>query len=133
MITKLLVAVALPVSIAWDTVPACAQSVVSAIHGVTVRPDGVALPDAQVVIHNQSDNSDWTVVSGPNGAFVAANLKPGQYQLITSKEGFFTSSAVLRLKAHENLQVELALSARRTDSAAAPAQAVAVPAERADA
>jgi hypothetical protein len=132
MITKLLVAVALPVSIAWNTVPACAQSVVSAIHGVTVRPDGVALPEAQVVIHNQSDNSDWTVVSGPNGAFVAANLKPGQYQLIASKEGFFTSSAVLRLKAHENLQVELALSARRTASSAAPAQAVAVPAERGD-
>jgi len=127
MINKLLVAVALPAWIACNTVPAYGQAVVSAIHGVTVRPDGVALPEAQVVIHNQSDNSDWSVVSGANGAFVAANLKPGQYQLIASKEGFFTSSAVVRLRAHENLQVELALSARQPAGSAAPVQSAAAP------
>jgi hypothetical protein len=131
MINKLLVAVALPVWIASNIVPAYGQAVVSAIHGVTVRPDGVALPETQVVIHNQSDNSDWTVVSGENGAFVAANLKPGQYQLIASKEGFFTSSAVVRLRGHENLQVELALSARQPAGSAPPVQAGAVPTARA--
>jgi hypothetical protein len=103
--------------------------VVSAIHGVTLRPDGAPLPEAQVLIHNQNDNSE-SVVSGPDGAFVDVNLKPGRYTLIASKEGFLTSSAAVQLKAHENFRMALALSARATVSAAAPAQAAAVPAER---
>jgi len=130
MITRLLVTVALPACLALNVVPAYAQLVVSAIHGVTLRPDGAPLPEAQVLIHNQNDNSDQSVVSGPDGAFVAVNLKPGRYTLIASKEGFLTSSAAVQLKAHENLRLALALSARATVSATAPSQAGAVPAER---
>jgi TolA-binding protein len=104
---------------------------VSAIHGVTLRPDGAPLPEAQVLIHNQNDSSDQSVVSGPDGAFAAVNLKPGRYTLIASKEGFLTSSAAVQLKAHENLRMALALSAKATVSATAPSQAGAVPAERA--
>jgi hypothetical protein len=132
MITKLLVTVALPVCIAWNTVPACAQVGVSVVRGVTLRPDGAPLPEAQVLIHNQNDNSDQSLVSGPDGAFVAVNLKPGRYTLIASKEGFLTSSAAVQLKAHEKLQVALALSARAVVGTAAQPPAVAVPAERAD-
>ena len=77
MITKLLVTVALPVCIAWNTVPAYAQVGVSVVRGVTLRPDGAPLPEAQVLIHNQSDNTDRSVVSGPDGAFVAVNRQAG--------------------------------------------------------
>src|ERR1700683_4727744 len=132
MIKRLLVTIVLPACMALNIVPAHAQIVTSAIHGVTVRPDGVPLPEAQVLIHNQSDNSDLSVVSGPDGAFVAVNLKPGRYTLIASKEGFLTSSAAVQLKAHEKLQVALALSARAVVGTAAQPTAVAVPAERAD-
>jgi len=129
MITRLFVAIAMPVCIAISIVPAYAQLVASAIHGVTLRPDGAPLAEAQVLIHNQKDNSDQSVVSGPDGAFAAVNLKPGRYTLIASKEGFLTSSAALQLKGHENLRVALALSARAAVSATAPAPAGAVPAE----
>ena len=128
-ITRLLVFAALPVAIAWNSIPAYGQVVASAVHGVTLSPDGAPLPEVQVTIHNPNDNSDWSVVSGANGAFVAANLKPGRYQLIASKEGYFTSSALVQLKGHENLHVSLALSARQTVKAAALSQA-AVTAER---
>ena len=131
MITRLLVTVVLPACIAWNIVPAYGQLIVSAIHGVTLRPDGAPLPEAQVLIHNQNDNSDQSVVSGPDGAFAAVNLKPGRYTLIATKEGFLTSSAAVQLKGHENLRLALALSARATVSATAPSQAGAVPAERA--
>jgi hypothetical protein len=79
MITKLLVTVALPVCIAWNSVPAYAQVGAGVIRGVALRPDGAPLPEAQVLVHNQSDNTDQNVVSGPDGSFMAANLKPGRY------------------------------------------------------
>src|ERR1700734_1080170 len=130
MITRLLVTLVLPACIALNIVPAYAQLTASAIHGVTLRPDGAPLPEAQVLIHNQNDNSDLSVVSGPDGAFAAVNLKPGRYTLIASKEGFLTSSAAVQLKGHENLRMALALSARAAVAAAAPSQAPAVAAER---
>jgi hypothetical protein len=131
MITKLSTAVALLVCMAWNTVPAYAQTAVGTLRGVTLRPDGIPLPEAQVVIHSQRDNSEQSVVSGPDGAFAAVHLKPGRYQLIASKTGFFTSSAVVLLKANENLRISLALSAREGTGAVARSQAVASPAERA--
>jgi hypothetical protein len=127
MLTKLILTVALPVCIASYVVPAQAQVGVSVVRGVTLRPDGAPLPEAQVLIHNQSDNTDRSVVSGPDGAFVAVNVKPGRYTLIASKEGFLTSSAAVQVKAHENLQVALALSARAIVGTAAPSQFVAAP------
>ncbi len=130
MITRLLVTVVLPACIALNIVPAYAQLMVSGIHGVTLRPDGVPLPEALVLIHNQNDNTDLSVVSGPDGAFAAVNLKPGQYTLIASKDGFLTSSAAVQLKAHENLRMALALSARDIVAATAPRQAGSVPPER---
>ncbi|MGA2736156.1 MAG: outer membrane beta-barrel protein [Bryobacteraceae bacterium] len=127
--TKLIVTLALPMCLAWTTIAAYAQVGASVVRGVTLRPDGAPLPEAQVLIHNQTDNSDQSVVSGPDGAFVAANLKPGRYTLIASKEGFLTSSAALQLKAHESASVALALSARAMVAATAPVQPVAAPAE----
>ena len=132
-ITNLLVAMALPACIAWTTIPVYSQIAESTVHGVTLRPDGAPLPEAQVVIHNQRDNRDQSVVSGPDGAFVAVNLKPGRYQLIASKDGFLTSSALVQVKAHEDLRVALALSARAAVSTAAVSQRAAVPAEGAGA
>jgi hypothetical protein len=129
MITKLLATMALPLCIAWNTVPAYSQAADSTVHGVTLRPDGAPLPEARVLIHNQIDNSDQSVVSGSDGAFVAVHLKPGRYTLIASKDGFLTSSAAVQLKAHENLSLALALSARAVVGTAAPSQPLAVPAE----
>jgi hypothetical protein len=128
MITKHLVATALASFIAWGIVPGYAQMSDSVVHGVTLRPDGAPLAEAQVVIHSQRDNTDQSVVSGQDGAFVAVNLKPGRYQLIASKDGFLTSSAFVSVKAHEDLRVALALSARAGVLAAAPSAVPSAPA-----
>ena len=128
MITKRLATMALAVCFAWNTVPIYAQIADCTVHGVTLRPDGAPLPEAQVLIHNQLDNRDQSVVSGADGAFVGVHLKPGRYTLIASKVGFLTSSAAVQLKAHENLSVALALSARAMVGTAAPVQPIGVPA-----
>jgi hypothetical protein len=123
MITRLLVAVTLAVPIVGNIIPARAQVAESTVHGVTLRPDGAPLAEALVVLHSQRDNSDQSVVSGADGSFIAVNLKPGRYQLIASKEGFLTSSALVLVKAHEDVRVALALSARAIASTAAAAPA----------
>jgi hypothetical protein len=112
-------AVALPLSIAWTTVPAHAETPFSVVHGVTLEPNGVPLPGALVAIHGQDDNSNRNVVSGPDGTFNFENLKPGRYLLIASKDGFLTSSALVELKAREPLQVALALSSKDLGAGAA--------------
>ena len=128
MITRLLVAVTLAIPIAGNISPASAQVDESTVHGVTLRPDGAPLAEALVVIHNQRDNSDQSVVSGADGSFIAVHLKPGRYQLIATKEGFLTSSALVLLRAHEDARVALALSARAVVSTAAAAPSPAPPA-----
>ncbi len=105
----------------------------SAVHGVTLRPDGVPLADAHVLVRNQNDNSEKVVSSGPDGRFVVGDLKPGSYQLIASKDGFLTSSTAVELKANANVQVALALSSKGAagvGTAASQADALAALQER---
>ena len=123
MTTRLLVTVVVAASTTLSIVPAYAAPEVGAVYGITLRPDGVPLPRAQVLIHGQGHNSDRSVVSGPDGTFAVVNLEPGSYQLIASKEGFVTSSATIQVKISENLSIALALSARETGGAA-PAERV---------
>jgi putative OmpL-like beta-barrel porin-2/carboxypeptidase family protein len=61
------------------------------IHGVTRYPGGLPLPGATVAILNPDADVDRTTVSGSDGAFVFKNLKPGEYQVTATKEGFTVS------------------------------------------
>jgi hypothetical protein len=126
--------VALPLCVAWSIAPAHAETPFCAVHGVTLRLDGAPLPAALVAINGQEDNSNRNVVSGPDGTFTFEDLKPGQYLLIASKDGFLTSSALVQLKAQDRLQVALALSSKdpagMAGAASAQAKALEIMQER---
>jgi len=61
------------------------------VHGVTRYPGGLPMPAAEVTILNGDADIDRTTISGPDGGFVFKNLKPGQYQLTATKDGFAPS------------------------------------------
>ena len=118
MITRLVITTAVLTGVTLSVGPLYGAQEPGAVYGVTLRPDGIPLPKARVMVHCNSDNSDRAVVSGSDGAFVIVNLKPGSYQLIASKDGFLTSSATVQVKASDNLSVALALSSTETAAAA---------------
>jgi len=49
----------------------------STIQGITREPQGSPLAQAQVAVHNLDENTDRTVNSGGDGAFLVEDLKPG--------------------------------------------------------
>jgi hypothetical protein len=114
---KLLVTVLLPACIALQVavqlfgVPAFGQSTFGEIRGVTENRSGLPLPEVQVVVHSEEENTDRTVVSGGDGAFVVENLRPGHYQLTASKEGFQSSSVTaVEVAAGQSLRVDSTLT-----------------------
>jgi Putative beta-barrel porin-2, OmpL-like. bbp2/Carboxypeptidase regulatory-like domain len=61
------------------------------IHGVTRYPSGLPMPEAMVAILNPDADIDRTIVSGSDGTFAFKNLKPGEYQVTATKDGFALS------------------------------------------
>ena len=49
---------------------------------------GAALPDAQVTLHSEGENSDRVVTADATGGFTIENVKPGEYVLRASRSGF---------------------------------------------
>ena len=87
-----------------------AQSTFGDIRGVTRDPSGLALSGATVTVHSLDENNARRVVSGEDGEFLAENLKPGNYQLVASKEGFQNSAPVnVELSARQSLRVDITL------------------------
>ena len=85
------------------------QSPSGAIRGITRDLDGL-LAHVQVVVHAVNGNTERTVVSNHEGAFVVENLKPGPYQLTATKEGFEgRSETTVDLAAHQTLWVDMTL------------------------
>ncbi|MBV8454482.1 MAG: carboxypeptidase regulatory-like domain-containing protein, partial [Deltaproteobacteria bacterium] len=63
------------------------------IRGVTRQSDGQALPAAEVTVRSETDKTEQTVVSGTDGTFLIADLKPGPYRLTAKAAGLATTSA----------------------------------------
>ena len=61
------------------------------IHGVARYPNGLPMPGANVLILSPGADVDRTMVSGSDGSFVFKNLKPGEYQVTATKDGFALS------------------------------------------
>ena len=64
------------------------------IRGVVQDDHKQAVAGASVVVHGIQDNTDHTVLSGSDGAFVLIDLNPGEYQLTANKNGLGSSAAV---------------------------------------
>src|SRR6202142_479226 len=88
-----------------------AQSTCGDIRGTSRDPAGLALPQAIVTLHNQDDNTTRSVVTDDNASFLFTNLKPGNYTVLASKEGFATSPTIsVELVARQSARVDLSLS-----------------------
>jgi Carboxypeptidase regulatory-like domain len=88
-----------------------AQSTFGDIRGTSRDPAGLALPQAIVTLHNQDDNTTRSVVTDDNASFLFANLKPGNYTVAASKEGFAASPTIsVELVARQSARVDLSLS-----------------------
>jgi Putative beta-barrel porin-2, OmpL-like. bbp2/Carboxypeptidase regulatory-like domain len=110
MIRPSLVSFAIPLWMALNLVSAQAQSALGTLHGVTVNADGAPIASTPVVIHRIDDNTDRTIISGFDGAFSVANLKPGRYEVRASKGELRSLSSTVDLAAQQDLKVDLALA-----------------------
>jgi hypothetical protein len=89
---------------------ALGQSTFGDLRGVVRDPSGLPIPGAAVTVHSFDENSDRKVVTGTDGGYVVANLKPGHYQLSAVKEGFRTSEMDVNLSARQSLHVDVNLA-----------------------
>jgi hypothetical protein len=88
-----------------------AQSTFGDIRGTTRDPQGLALPNATVILHNTGENTTRSAITDGNANFLFENLKPGTYDLTATKSGFSGSpTATIELAARQSARVDLALS-----------------------
>jgi hypothetical protein len=81
------------------------------LHGVTRDPQGSPVAAATVVARNLDENTDRVALSGVDGAFKLAGLKPGRYALSASKDGVGRAPATtVQLAAKESLAADVTLS-----------------------
>jgi hypothetical protein len=86
------------------------HDVPSELSGVTRYPNGLPLPEAEVVITGADVSIDRTAVSGSDGTFEFKNLKPGEYQVTAKKEGFSASAITsVELAAGQSFSLDLSL------------------------
>jgi len=78
--------------IAADLSSAAAAPSFGALHGIAKDPSGQTLLAVQVTVRSTAEKTTRTVMSGSDGAFLIADLKPGQYQLTARAKGLATSS-----------------------------------------
>lgn len=81
----------------------------ASLHGATRSVDGLPIPGVYLTAHRIEDNSDSTVTSGADGTFAVEELKPGQYRISASKQGFVGLPITLQLSARETTHVEFPL------------------------
>src|SRR5580704_1011933 len=88
------------------------------LHGVTKGPNGLTVFGVQVTVQNVDEKIRRTVLSGSDGNFLIADLKPGQYNLTARAEGIGASSpATVQISQNQVTYTSIQLAA-----AEAPAQ-----------
>ena len=99
------------------------------LHGTTLDPDGLVVPQAVVRIRSMSDSADRVVTSDARGDFFI-DLVPGRYQLTANKQGFSGSHVVyLAVAAGDDLNFSMRLGERTaTPTSGAPSTPTATPA-----
>jgi hypothetical protein len=75
------------------------------VHGI----DGIPLPGVRILIHRAEDNSDTTATSGADGSFLGEQLKPGHYEISSSKVGFVSAPIALELFPRETTHIDVSL------------------------
>ena len=91
----------------------------ASIRGATRSSDGRPIPGAVILVHAEDGSSDQTYMSGRDGEFVAADVKPGLYRVFASKEGFLNSPATVQVVPRQTTRVEFALQSAQAPSESA--------------
>jgi len=113
--TKLVVATVLLVS-AWTY----GGEPFGSVRGVTRNAEGAPVSAAQVDVHSLDENTDRSLVSNDQGAFLIQDLRPGRYQLTAHKTGFAGSVVTtVELAPRESLRIDITLRGSGTPEAAA--------------
>lgn len=85
-----------------------AQSTFGSIRGSAQDQTGAAVPQAQITLHNVDENSDFATASDGEGNFLFANVKPGNYSVRASKEGFADALVnKVELTARQDIRLDL--------------------------
>jgi len=87
---------------------------VSQIQGVVQDDSGAAVPNTEVKATQTDTNITRTTTSGPDGAYVLANLPLGPYRLEVSRQGFTTyvqTGIVLQVSTSPTVNVSLKVGA----------------------
>ncbi len=88
----------------------CAQSIVTGgIAGTVTDPTGAVVTGAQLILRNGATGEQITATSSASGDYVFALLKPGQYTLSATKEGFKTSTRSVTVMLGTTVSVTFAL------------------------
>ena len=69
-------------------VAAQGQSTFGSIRGVAQDESGGVLPDTVIVVHSVDENTNRTVTTDADGAFIAENMKAGNYTVSAHRNGF---------------------------------------------
>jgi hypothetical protein len=81
------------------------------LRGDTWSAAGAPLSGVEIVVHNLGENTDRSIFSNEQGAFVLENLPPGRYQLTARKAGFASPAATtVALEPEQSVRVDLILT-----------------------
>ncbi len=87
-----------------------AESSTGTIAGVVKNPSQAMIAGVTIRAKNLSEDTDGSAVSGADGRFLLADLKPGCYQVTASKTGYdSTSSVTLEVMPQQTVSVTFTL------------------------
>jgi len=87
------------------------QSTFGSIRGTTLDQTSSFIPQAQVILHNVDENTDFTVTSDDQGNFAFENVKPGHFIVMATKEDF--AKAIIdhvELVARQDLRLDVKMA-----------------------
>jgi hypothetical protein len=88
-----------------------AQVVGGTISGTITDATGAAVPNAQVVVHNDETGNERRLVSGPDGRYAAPSVPVGTYTIRAKADGFGDQTRTgIPLSIGQSQSVDLALS-----------------------
>lgn len=89
------------------TALALAQAPVGTISGTTLDPSGAAIRNTSITIRNKANGAERKLKSDEDGAFSAASLPAGEYEVTAQADGFRTQLQEVTVATGSTLKVEM--------------------------
>ena len=88
-----------------------AQSTFGSLRGTAVDASGATIPDTQVTLHSEDEDTDRMIKTDQDGAFLFENVKAGHFSLLGVHAGFSSTNLKgLAIDARQDLRVTLTLA-----------------------